>query len=395
LTGFRALCYFDFTPAGGARRHGPRPRPRFDFAPEHVITGFNTDVPYDGVTYHVQTEDKGLETPLILSLVYVGGAIIASKRTYYEDLISKGFDEGVLTERLQRQHKLIIAAIKNGRIEDLKRMGGPNGGAAAPEAEAQPAPAGKKPAGQRKKKSEPAAEAPAAETSAADSPPAPPAVKAERPPVEAAAPPPVEPKAAQPKVAEPKAAAPKVAEPARTAAPKSPAKAEPEIVILATLADEISALENFPPRPASKPPASPAAPPKEAVMVPPPPRATVPPPIAVVLPVEIIEPPQAHSNELYLTLLDDEGEFRAGQLATVKVYVGRGAYGQKPEVEASVTVKVLGTSFRPLILTTDTDAQGVGVVRALLPRFTSGRAAIIIRAVAGEDSAEMRRIIHQ
>jgi hypothetical protein len=82
-------------------------------------------------------------------------------------------------------------------------------------------------------------------------------------------------------------------------------------------------------------------------------------------------------------------------LATVKVYVGRGAYGQKPEAEASVTVKVLGTSFRPVILTTGTDTQGVGIVRALLPRFTSGRAAIIIRAVAGEDSAEMRRIIHQ
>ncbi len=378
MTGFRALCYFAFTPAGGVRRHGPRPRLRFDFAPEHVITGFNTDVPYDGVTYHVQTEDKGLETPLILSLVYVGGAIIASKRTYYEDLISKGFDEGVLTERLQRQHKLIIAAIKNGRIEDLKRMGGPNGGAAAPEAEAQPAPAGKKPAGQRKKKSEPVAEAAAAEESAA--PPAVkaerPAVKVERPPAEAAAPPPVEPKAAEPKVAEP----------VRTAAPKPPAKSEPEIVILATLADEISALGNFPPRPASRPPASPA-PPKEAV--------TAPPPVAVVLPAEIIELPQALSDELYLTLLDDEGEFRAGQLATVKVYVGRGAYGQKPEVEASVTVKVLGTSFRPLILTTDTDAQGVGVVRALLPRFTSGRAAIIIRAVAGDDSAEMRRIIHQ
>jgi hypothetical protein len=75
-----------------------------------VITGFNTDIPYDGVTYHVQTEDKGLDTPLILSLVYVGGAIIASKRTPYADLISKGFDEGVLTERLQRQHKLICAA---------------------------------------------------------------------------------------------------------------------------------------------------------------------------------------------------------------------------------------------------------------------------------------------
>ena len=53
-----------------------------------MITGFNTDIPHAGVTYHVQTEDKGLDTPLILSLVYVGGAISASKRTNYDDLIA-------------------------------------------------------------------------------------------------------------------------------------------------------------------------------------------------------------------------------------------------------------------------------------------------------------------
>src|SRR4030095_9409838 len=87
-----------------------------------VITGFNTDIEHDGVVYHVQTEDKGLETPLILSLVYTGGAILASKRVLYDDLIEQGFDEKVLAERLQRQHKLICAAIHAGRIDDLRRM---------------------------------------------------------------------------------------------------------------------------------------------------------------------------------------------------------------------------------------------------------------------------------
>ena len=56
-----------------------------------MITGFNTDIEFEGVTYHVQTEDKGLDSPLILSLVYVGGAIIASKRTPYDDLVSAGY----------------------------------------------------------------------------------------------------------------------------------------------------------------------------------------------------------------------------------------------------------------------------------------------------------------
>lgn len=88
-----------------------------------MLTGFNTDVEYEGVVYHVQTEDKGLQTPIILSLVYTGGAILASKRSPYDDLIARGFDEAVLAQRLSRQHKLICAAVHAGRIEDLKRMG--------------------------------------------------------------------------------------------------------------------------------------------------------------------------------------------------------------------------------------------------------------------------------
>ena len=345
-----------------------------------MITGFNTDVPHGGVTYHVQTEDKGLDTPLILSLVYVGGAIIAAKRTPYEDLISKGFDEKTLTERLQRQHKLICAAIKSGRVEDLKRMGGAND-AQEPAVEAGAAvPTAKKSGGQKRKKAE-----------AAPPPPPPAAEEVATPQAEEVATPP-EAEAASPEAASPEAASPSAEESAPT--PVESAKAEPEIVILASLADEISALDDFtPPRVVAKPPEPPAEvrsaqgaviPFSEAVAA------------GQMLTAEILgAPPQELSGELYLTLLDDEGEFRAGQLATVKVYVGRGSYGQSPEAEASVTVKVLGTSFRPLILSTATDAQGVGVVRALLPRFTSGRAAIIIRAVAGDDAAEMRRIIHQ
>jgi hypothetical protein len=340
-----------------------------------VITGFNTDIPYDGVTYHVQTEDKGLDTPLILSLVYVGGAIIASKRTPYADLISKGFDEQALTERLQRQHKLICAAIKSGRVEDLKRMSGQGGGSAEPEAGSPPS--GRKAAGQRKKKSE----APAPEQTAEPVvEPAPQSVEASPPPVEETPAPEVAAPAPAPAPAPPQA---KVAQPADVRA-----KPDPDIVILSTLADEVSALDYYklaPPRKEAAPPPAPEL--KEEV--------AEPVPVEPLLVAEVLEEPEELFDEIYLSLLDDEGEFRAGQLVTIKIYVGRGTYGQRPVGLANLTVKVLGTSFRPIIVTTTTDEHGVGVVRALLPRFNSGRAAIIIRAVAGDASAEMRRIIHQ
>lgn len=87
-----------------------------------MITGFNTDVTHEGRVYHVQTEDRGTENPCLESLVYVGGTIIAKKRTSYKDELGKGATEDMIASRLKRQHQVIIAAIKAGRIEDLVKL---------------------------------------------------------------------------------------------------------------------------------------------------------------------------------------------------------------------------------------------------------------------------------
>jgi hypothetical protein len=367
-----------------------------------VITGFNTDIPFEGTTYHVQTEDKGLDTPLILSLVYVGGAIIASKRTPYEDLLSKGFDEKVLTERLQRQHKLICAAIKAGRVEELKRMGGANGDGAAAVEGAKAAEGGAtKPAGSRRKRgAQPRVEAAAAVVEDKKD-----EVKAHKGrTVEDGA---VEGESA---VVEEAQAAPERGVGEREVVEKQEPVAggvAPQdfgLDLLTNLVDEISALgDALQPRPefmrghadargaAEESSAEPAH--ASALIVEPEILKVEPLPFAMRGAPSALEPEP--SEELYLSLLDDEGDFRAGQLATIKVHVGRGAYGRSPVAGASVTVKVLGTTFRPLILTTDADERGLAIVRALLPRFTSGRAALIIRATAGEEFSELRRIIHQ
>ena len=87
-----------------------------------MISGFNTDVKFDGTVYHVQTEDKGAPSMVIMSLVYDRGTILASKRESYQDLIQAGLDEKKLAERVSRQHKLICAAVKAGRLSELKEM---------------------------------------------------------------------------------------------------------------------------------------------------------------------------------------------------------------------------------------------------------------------------------
>jgi hypothetical protein len=85
-----------------------------------MITGFNTDVPHQDRIYHVQTEDRGTkDNPVLESLVYIGGTIIAKKLTPYADKVTQGANEALIASLLKRQHQVIIAAIKAGRIEDL------------------------------------------------------------------------------------------------------------------------------------------------------------------------------------------------------------------------------------------------------------------------------------
>ena len=89
-----------------------------------MLTGFNTDIDFDGVTYHVQTEDRGSTNPLIESLVYVKGEILATRRTEYSDLLDAGAEMPSIQILMERQHRNIVEAIRTGRIDLLDRASG-------------------------------------------------------------------------------------------------------------------------------------------------------------------------------------------------------------------------------------------------------------------------------
>jgi hypothetical protein len=92
-----------------------------------VITGYNTDVKHNNRVFHIQTEDKGESAPFIESLVYVGGEILATRKTSYEDLVKSGRDDRAVQELMEQQHRTMIAAIQRGRFD------GPNGSLRVPE----------------------------------------------------------------------------------------------------------------------------------------------------------------------------------------------------------------------------------------------------------------------
>lgn len=92
-----------------------------------MITGFNTDVKHNDKVYHIQTEDKGMANPYIESLIYVGGEILASKKTSYAEQAKTGVDEKWIASLMEQQHRTMIAAIKRGRFDspaDATKMTG-------------------------------------------------------------------------------------------------------------------------------------------------------------------------------------------------------------------------------------------------------------------------------
>lgn len=282
-----------------------------------MITGFNTDIEHDGVIYHVQTEDKGLDSPIILSLVYAGGTILASKRSPYEDLIAEGFSDEALAERLKRQHRLICAAIHSGRIDDLKKMSGRRGKEAPGKPESIETTATIE------------EEVEAASSTTIEEP-----FEIEYWPVtqEWTPPPPRE---------ETEEVAPVEEEEQQLYQPEEAAQAE--------VTEE-------------------AAP-------------------------ELVGEPVPEDG-LAITLLDDD-EFYSGQRCTLRVLISNRTGGnERPLANMNVSVKILGTTFRPLIYTLKTESDGVASVTTEIPQFTSGRAAVLVRAVAKDQAAELRRIIH-
>ena len=86
-----------------------------------MITGQNSEVLHDDLAFHVQTEDKGRSNPMLESLVYLGGQVLACTRTSYSEELEGGCTEAEIIALLERQHRVMIAAVKRGRFDEKVR----------------------------------------------------------------------------------------------------------------------------------------------------------------------------------------------------------------------------------------------------------------------------------
>jgi hypothetical protein len=84
-----------------------------------MIFGFNTDIKHEDTVYHVQSEAREGEM-LLQTQVFVRGRCIGKHATpYAEQASSPDFTDQQKEQILREQHRLVLDAIRDGRLEQV------------------------------------------------------------------------------------------------------------------------------------------------------------------------------------------------------------------------------------------------------------------------------------
>lgn len=111
-------------PAGARQWSGPwYPRPAV--AKRSPILGYNHNVRYRGLIFHVQTEDSGQASPHLFTHLFYGGVIISTRKLVYD----AGSAEDSIKGLMQSQHKVVMKDLKRGAFDDKidQYLGGTEG----------------------------------------------------------------------------------------------------------------------------------------------------------------------------------------------------------------------------------------------------------------------------
>lgn len=78
------------------------------------ILGYNHNVRYRGLVFHVQTEDSGIASPHVFTHLFHGGVILSTRKLVYDS----GSSEEVIRSLMQAQHKAVLKELRRGVFDD-------------------------------------------------------------------------------------------------------------------------------------------------------------------------------------------------------------------------------------------------------------------------------------
>ena len=82
-----------------------------------MLFGHNTNVEVSGITYHVQTEDRGTANALIDTTVHCRGRVMHRRTNNYFDLLPlDAGGEEALRRRIDEQHSVVLDEMSSGKL---------------------------------------------------------------------------------------------------------------------------------------------------------------------------------------------------------------------------------------------------------------------------------------
>jgi hypothetical protein len=82
--------------------------------PRSPILGYNHNVRYRGLVFHVQTEDSGIGNPHVFTHLFHGGVILSTRKLVYDADASSEAVKALM----QSQHKAVLRDLKRGAFDD-------------------------------------------------------------------------------------------------------------------------------------------------------------------------------------------------------------------------------------------------------------------------------------
>ena len=78
------------------------------------ILGYNHNVRYRGIVFHIQTEDSGIVNPHVFTHLFHGGVIISTRKLVYDP----GANDDAVKSLMQAQHKSGMKELRRGAFDD-------------------------------------------------------------------------------------------------------------------------------------------------------------------------------------------------------------------------------------------------------------------------------------
>ena len=84
-----------------------------------MLPGYNHNVEYQGRTFHIQTEDSGINNPHIISHLFEGGNILDTRKCDYTNILDSEQRDKVLMSLMLNQHQALIRELESGQLDEL------------------------------------------------------------------------------------------------------------------------------------------------------------------------------------------------------------------------------------------------------------------------------------